>query len=711
MTRELEAQDWFRLAQRCKQALRKNPTHQWAHRYLGFALHKAHRDEEALEAFRVGTLHWPNDAEMLLNHAQTLMELGQEWKALPILEKVVALRPDHYTVWLKLSQALYRTQAHSRGWECALKTEEFAQTDAERAMALLQKAIHRRELGQIKQAVEDCEASLRYDPNEITAHTNRLLFMLADPDVTVEHIRQAAAEYAHAVEDPLKPSWPHHDASSRQPWEPLRIGFLSPDLRNHSVMYFVEGLLAQLDRRQFSVVALHLHPGADNITERAKRHADEFIELANRPFKEQVQMIRDAKLDIVIDLAGHTGNNGLLLMATKQAPLQVSWLGYPATTGLSAINYKFTDEVTDPEGAEVQYSEQLYRMPTLFCCYRPHSRNPLWRYQPAFQVQPTPALRNGYVTFGSCNNLGKLTDPVLSLWAQLLRRLPDARLLIEGKNLDKPDFRQAYLDRCQRLDLPLDRLDLVPLDIRNQYLTYHRIDIALDPFPLTGGTTSFDLLWMGLPLVSLIGDSFKSRLSTGLLAYLGETDWLAQTTEGYLDVAVRLASDVHALNSRRLTQRERVESSPLMDETAFNTEFGNGLRVIWLHWLAQQRCPEDPQAQQDWMQATLNDMPAAWQTPAEPGVGLSTGVRISRAEAHARLQEAVDRAKQAAPSGDRVEHADWRAVTELAEIVLCAIPHDPVALSCLAEVEHAHGHTDFAVTYLNYAVKAMGQQP
>ena len=179
-----------------------------------------------------------------------------------------------------------------------------------------------------------------------------------------------------------------------------------------------------------------------------ERHADNFVRLAGFSPQQQAELIRAQGIDILIDLAGHTGHNGLLAMAHKAAPVQVTWLGFPATTGLSAVDYKFTDEVTDPPDAQDQYTEQLYRLPTLFACYRPMSRNPLWRYQPRYQVRPTPALENGFITFGSCNNLGKLTDEVLGLWGRVLEAVPHSRLLIEGKGMERPDFANTYRQRC-----------------------------------------------------------------------------------------------------------------------------------------------------------------------------------------------------------------------------------------------------------------------
>ncbi|MBU1354907.1 MAG: acetylglucosamine transferase [Gammaproteobacteria bacterium] len=711
----LEAKDWNLLLRLCKQILRKNSRDLHATRLLGYALDCLGKVDESIEVYRRGASLWPNDAELLINYGNILLNHVRNVQALPILEKVCELRPDKAICWLKLSQCCYLITQHEKGFRAAEKAAALATDISEKSAALTQKSIHRREMGQVKEAVQDCLEAIALTPLEASNHTNRLLFMLADPDADATSLSRAARDYAKVFEPPLKPSWPDFEEHRRDPWRKLRIGFLSPDFRVHSVMYFVEGLLAQLDRRQFEVFAFYLFPRDDQVTARVQHHADHFIRLAGLSAEQQAQSIRAQNIDILVDLAGHTGYNGLLTLAHKAAPVQVSWLGFPATTGLDAVDYKFTDEVTDPPDAQAEYTEQLYRLPTLFACYRPMSRHPLWRYQPRYQVRPTPAMENGFITFGSCNNLGKLTDGVLALWGQILQAVPGSRLLIEGKNLDRPDFATAYRQRCQGLGLDPERLDLVALDGDNQYVTYHRIDIALDPFPLTGGTTTCDVLWMGVPIVSMVGHSFKSRMGVGLLTYLGRTEWLAESHDDYVRIARELAADVPALNALRLGLRQEVESSAIMREDLFNHHFGEGLRVMWLQWLAGALHPDDPTSQMQAIQDWLPQLPDEWTQPPTPGVGLKPGQRIGLSEAHQRLQDLVERAKTSGtpanlePSGSQIMGRQWIAVTELAEVILNAVPRDAVALACLAEVEYAHGHTDFAVTYLRYATESLGR--
>lgn len=711
----LDALDWVLLERLCRNALSRNPEHLQANRLLGFALQKQHKNDEALRAYQEGTKQQPKDAELIVNHANFLLELGRSDLAFALLETTTELRPDHPMIWLKLAQSCYLIGLHQRGLEAAQKALELIDDDkALKCSALNQSAIHRRELGQVREAVQNCKEAITLSPTDPSSYVNGMLFMLADPGRNIKDIKSLADQFAEQFEAPHREKWPKFEDTNRQPWRRLKIGFISPDLRNHAVMYFVEGLLAQLDRRMFEVYAFYMFPVEDYVTERVHNHVDHFIKVEKELPIQQALLIRSYGIDITIDLAGHTGYSGILALAHKPAPIQISWLGFPATTGLQAVDYKITDDVTDPQGAEDQYSEKLYRLPTFFCCYRPMIRAPLYRYQPRYVVKETPALKNGYITFGTCNNLGKITDEVLSLWGAILQAVPNSRLLIEGKNLGLPDIEKSYRARCERLGVDAERLILKPLNPANQYLTYHEIDIALDPFPLVGGTTSCDVLWMGVPLVSMEGDSFKSRMGQGILTHLGRTEWLAHSAQEYLDIACRLAQDIEALNTTRLGMRREVEQSVIMREDIYTQHFGEALRAMWLEWLAKTQYPDDQAAQQKAMQEWMEQSPPEWHTPPVPGVGVAPGERLTLHEAHARILGMVDNAKakgikEGITQGRTIIDPDWEKITELAEHILCAVPNDPVALSCLAEVEMAHGHQDFAMTYLRYAMQAMGQ--
>ncbi|AGX87484.1 tetratricopeptide repeat protein [Candidatus Symbiobacter mobilis] len=705
-----DASNWAEAIRLCKATLRKNPLHLPSHRYLGFALYQTGEIDAALAAYGHANILFPDDGKLLLNYANILLHSARFEESKKLLERLCTLRPDDVLVWIRLSQACYPLQQHEKGFAAAQRAVELAVELPDKVAALTQRAIQRRELGQVRAAVLDCEEGITLDPTCECNYTNRLLFMLADPLSTDEDMARAAREYAEQFETPLKPFWPTFADHPRGPWRRLRIGFLSADFRNHAAMYWMEGLLSQLDRRQFEVYAFYMFPKDDWITDRVQCHVDHFIHVDRMLPEVRAQRIQEQGIDILVDLSGHTGNNGLMTVARKPAPVQVNWLGFVSTSGLSAIDYKISCAVQDPEGIDFLYTEKIYRLPVCGC-YRPMIRNPLWRYQPRYTVRPTPAMANGYITFGTCNNLGKLTDGVLTLWGQLQQRVAGSWLLIEGKNFDLPAVADAYRERCGRLGIDPQRLQLVPLHQDNQYLTYHQIDIALDPFPLGGGTTTCDVLWMGVPLVTLEGKNAQGRMGVSALTAVGRTEWIAPSTDAYLDIAAELASDVQRLNQIRLGLRGETERSTLMREDFFRHYFGEALRAMWVQWIAQTNHPGDPDAQSSAIESWLQDIPPEWEQPPRPGVGIAPGQRIPLEEAHQRLQQLIADARNAPPPpslpAPKIEDIRWVAATQFAELVLCAVPHDPVALTCLAEIELAHGYKDFALTYLQYAAQSM----
>lgn len=713
------ASDWPLLVRLCRQAIRKQGRHHKAHRLLGFALRQDGKIDAALAAYAKAATLWPQDAELLINYCDLLLAQGLNSQALPLLEKVVALRPEHSVCWVKLSQCCYGLLLHTKGYEASQRALATAQGTLQKVDALTQSAIHRRELGQVREAVQNCQEAIALAPDAGYLYTNCLLFMLADPECSADEITATARKFSERCEKPLQPNWPSFADKDRNPWRPLRIGVISPDFRNHAVMYFSEGLLAQLDRRHFQVIAFYLHPVDDLVTKRVQCHADKFIDIHGLAPEKQAQSILDEDIDIVIDLAGHTGGNPLLALAHKPAPVQVTTIGYPGTTGLEAMDWWLSDAVTDPADAQKWYSERLYRLPTRWTCYRPMIRNPLWRYQPAYQVRPTPALANGHVTFGSCNNLGKLTDEVLALWGRILQAVPNSRLLIEGKNFDLPNTAATYRQHCAAQGIDPERLDLIAQDNRNQYLTYHRIDIALDPFPLVGGTTTNDLLWMGVPLVTLNGSTLSSRMGVGSLAHLGKHEWIARSKEEYLEIASSLAKDAAVLDRIRSNLRQEMEASVLMREDVFADELGFALRKMWLYWLTETEQPDwSPSQVEDHAQRWMNQAPPSSEN-REPIIGVAPGERVSLSTAYQRLEKLLNTAKHHSAISDStplkntdgstalLSNQHWAKATELAEHILCAKPHDAVALTALAEIENAHGHLDFGQVYLQEAIRSL----
>ena len=556
----------------------------------------------------------PDDIHIQINLANALAQCGELAAAIDMHARVLARQPDdvHTLVNLATLEIRRHDYAQAQGYlDRALKLAPqhsgalSAQADAwrfqhhfEPAIEVLrtlgerepQVAHHPRRLGSAlrmlgrhAEAMAAYQLALTLDPADMDTYSNLLLTLQYAPggssaDIFVWH-RGFGERYEAPLPKPLR--YPHR----RDPQRRLRVGWVSGDLNAHPVAYFMLPLWSWLPRDEFEHYAYDTSLTSDTVTLALQAQVDVWRRVRGLTPKALAQQIADDRIDILLDLSGHTGGNRLMTFARKPAPVQATWLGYPDSTGLARVDWRLTDPLGDPDGAEARYTERLWRLPEVFCCYRPMVRMPELRDSPEYAVQPTPALANGYITFGCCNNYSKLTHEVIALWAQLLQRAPDARLLLELAGISHGGARAELLARFAEHGIAPQRLQLEERDPAWQYRRYHQIDIALDPFPANGGTSSCDLLWMGAPLVTLAGERFVSRMGVSLLNAIGHPEWIAADADAYLDIAVNLAADVDALNATRLGLRAEVESSPLMDEPRFAEHFAQALRGMWQDWL------------------------------------------------------------------------------------------------------------------------------
>lgn len=362
----------------------------------------------------------------------------------------------------------------------------------------------------------------------------------------------------------------------------LRIGYVSADFRAHPVGYLALPLIEGHDRTQFEVSCYFSHRNADDWTARLCKAADCWVDVAQIDDAALAQRIADDGIDILVDLAGHSEGNRLLAFARRPAPVQVSWMGYVTTTGLSAMDWRLTHMDADPSGAEIDYTERLWRLASSLWCYRPLPGMP--------DVQPPPVLKKGHVTFGVLNRYSKNSQPALCAWAEILRRVPDSRLLINTPQ-GEPQRRLAQFFDEQGISLA--RVDCFTHGDHNRFWhLHHAIDIALDPFPFNGGMTTCETLWMGVPVVSCSGSDlslegfafpsrFASRMGRAMLQAIGRTEWVADTITGYIDCAVRLARQPAQLASWREAQRSQMAQSRLMDERAFVADVESAYRTMW----------------------------------------------------------------------------------------------------------------------------------
>ena len=597
-----EAADYIR------QALRARPTYVEAHHNLGMVLRDLGRLDEAAACYREALRLRPDNPQTLSNLGAILADQGQLGDAVACYQQALRLRPDLAAIHLNLGVALRRL---GRFEEAAASCQEALRlnpryADAANALGntLLELGRHdeaeasfRRALqdrpefpeacnnlgnvfadqGRLDEALACYREALRLKPTYGEAHSNLLLHLNyvpdADPAAVFEEHRRWESLHGAPGQRPVH-------GNDRDPERRLRIGYLTPDLHRHPVArFFVEPILAHHDPAAVESFCYAEVPYTQ--AARLQSLAGGWRAVRGLTDAQVAELVRADRIDILVDLAGHTVNNRLRVFALKPAPVQVSYLGYPNTTGLTAVDYRLTDAVADPPGEPRWYTEELVRLPGAFCCYAPPAGAPA--------VAAPPFQRAGQVTFGAPHHLAKLNAKVLDLWCAILRDLPGSRLLVFRHTLTgkvKEDLRRRFAER----GVGDERLDLrQATDMEQGYLGwYGSVDVTLDAFPWSSHTTACDSLWMGVPLVTLSGTNHAGRMAASVLSRLGLTDLVAATPEEYRQAAVRLAGDRGRLARLRGGLREQMRGSALCDGQRFARGLEEAYRAMWRRWCTRE---------------------------------------------------------------------------------------------------------------------------
>jgi predicted O-linked N-acetylglucosamine transferase (SPINDLY family) len=428
--------------------------------------------------------------------------------------------------------------------------------------------------GRQDEALAAMRRGMELKPDSAVIHSGYLNTLQYQPDITVEQLHRAHEEYqrrhAAAVAQCAHQNDPDTDRS-------LRIGLVSPHFERHPVGYFLISALEHLERHEFEFFCYSDTKGDDDLTARFRAAASQWRDMRGKKDQELVQQVQADQIDILVDLAGHTGGNRLPAFARKPAPIQITWLDYEGTTGLAAIDYLLADPFVVPPEAEPDYTEKIVRMPHGFVCYEP----PHITIEPG----PLPARATGRVTFGSFNLLAKITPRVVSAWAGILDRLPGSRLLFKYKGLDDPPTAALWRTRFAAAGLGPERVLLEGWSPYEEFLTrYQRVDIALDPFPYTGGLTTCEALWMGVPVITQAGQTFAGRHGVSHLSNVGLPELIAGNEEHYVKLAVELGHDLERLAKLRAELRQKILVSPLCDSKRFAQDLRERLRELWRQW-------------------------------------------------------------------------------------------------------------------------------
>jgi predicted O-linked N-acetylglucosamine transferase (SPINDLY family) len=581
---------------------------------LGSVLAAATQVEGAIDAFQKAAALKPDAAQIHSNLGNALLAIGRSQEAIEAYSKALALDPGLADAHSNLAVAL-----------SALGRRQEAIAEFRRAVALRPRFVHAwnnlgtalREAGELDESIVACEQALAIDPNFLPAHHNLgntlrdageldqaveryriassggnnpasaddlLLALLLHPNVTARQVWDEHVRWNEVYARPLAPPLLEQNgverngdaASSKTSCVPvslrrLRVGYVSPDFREHPVGRFFLPLIENHDHVGFEIFCYNDSRQSDSLTERMQAKADVSRNVHGLSDEKLAGLVREDQIEILVDLTMHTKNNRLLVFARKPAPVQVTYLAYPGTTGLATMDYRLTDPWLDPSGQEGFYSEKSIWLPRTFWCYGPSQHAPA--------VGPLPAAASGRVTFGCLNLYSKVTAVMLANWARILRQVPNSRLIVHS-------FRGSHRERAWDIfgaeGVERERVEFVDRVLPAEYFArYQQIDIALDTHPYPGGTTTCDALWMGVPVATMAGRTTLSRGGVSILSNVGISELIARDSEQYVQIATRLAGDLPRLSALRAGLRDRVLASPLMNAPAFARDVESAYRRMW----------------------------------------------------------------------------------------------------------------------------------
>ena len=632
-----------------RRALEIDGAHADALYFLSRLAERDRRDEEAIALLQRVVELRPLEAVYQLALGNALMNAKRHAEALEVNRTALGLQPECTAMRNNYAAALIELD---RREEARLELEQLRETLPNAAEVHFNLAGIYREYGQTDEAIAAYRRAVELTPRHAPTWSNLLLetnysASLDAAAIAAEH-RRFGEEFARRYAAPAADSaWPRR----------LRVAYISPDFRDHVVMRFFEPALANHDRAKFETYCYSTYPRKDKVSDRLRALASRWVDCEDLSEAELADRIRADRIDILVDLAGHTAGNSLLVLAMKPAPVQASYLGYPNTTGLGAVDFRITDALADPPGDADRFSaERLVRLPRSYFCYRPERDSP--------EVARLPAVAAGGVTFGCFNNFTKLSGPFLDTAARVLSQVPRSRLLLKGRPLGIARIADAVRGRFARNGIDAARLSLRGWEksVRSHLSIYDEVDIALDSFPYNGATTTCEAMWMGVPVVTLAGDRHAGRAGASLLGAVGLADCVAHTAERYVQICKSLSGDLARLAALRGGLRERMRRSPLMDESGFVQEL--------------ERCYE-----------------GLWQARNRSGelAGTSAGESLADLLAHARRLHAAGRSTEAFAACERI---------------LAQSPAHAQAITLLWDLAFESGTPGAAIDPLNRAIDA-----
>lgn len=569
-----------------RKCLELNPSWKDVMPYLAKALHKTGHTQEAIQIYeRLWNIDRSNTS-ILVTISEMLQTLHLWKEAEQTLQLAIKINPknaDAYVQLANINRLGYQDLESAIG-HCLTAIE----IDPHNFCAYSLMGFGYLRAGNPKAASSTFERALILSNHRsIAVHSNLLMTQHYLDDLSPHELFSNHQEWQRCYENEFKSKSRFQFENIQATDKKLRIGFTSSDLKQHSVFNFLHGLFKSYDRKSFEFVCFSkLHPSAeDNASEILKSYSDEWHIIHDLQANKACKKIRECNIDILIDLSGHTAGNSLPVYLSRAAPIQVTWLGYPDTTGLDNMDFRLVDSITDPEPwADELASENLYRLPPPFLCYHPHED---------WCEIPSPESHSDKIVFGTFNEAAKYSPSTLRLWSKILKSIPNAELAIKSRQTGQEKVKTAVIQKLIEHGIDEERITIFEYasSTKDHLNTYNKMDVALDPFPYNGTTTSCEALWMGVPMITRAGDRHCARVGMSLMNSIGLNDWIAHSDEEYREKAVWIAQNPEQLKKVKRTLRHRMQNSPLCDHVGFARKFEFSLREMWKSWCKDKQNP------------------------------------------------------------------------------------------------------------------------
>jgi len=563
-----------------KKVVEINPRNINAHYNLGNTLQELGRHEDAINSYDNALEIEPTYEEVHFNRGNALKKLRKYEESLLSYSKAIEINPNYSEAYNNRGTSfkeLMRFEESKLSYDHAIKLNpDYCDAYINRGLTMIA-------LNKIKSAISDYKKALEIDPLDTEASSSLLFTLNYLQEELDQNYLSEAVRYGELVRKKSKAytGWENTTEINRC----LKIGFISGDFRIHPVGYFIVGVIESLKlncTKSLKIFGYYNHNIEDAMTRRIKSNFDEWVEVSSFSDEALATKIRNDQIDILIDLSGHTAHNRLPVFGWKSAPVQATWLGYFSSTGVKEIDYLIADPWVAPKKEDRYYTENIWRLPETYLCFSPP--------QEIIDVQTLPAIANRYFTFGSFNNLAKMNESVLMLWAKILNSIPESKLYLKNDSLSNEGIRTKIIDSFAAFGIVEERLILEGKSPRSELLsTYLKIDVALDTFPYPGGTTSFESLWMGVPVLTKQGDRFLSRIGETIMNNAGLQDWVAKDDEEYLSKAIAITKNIEGLSQLRKELRQKLLTSPLCDSYRFSLHFEDALRSMWTVWCTEKK--------------------------------------------------------------------------------------------------------------------------